>query len=67
MSQKKLVPFINAENEMAASVIRLAERYSYEGADGLYLYNFTGDESSRDEFLATVREVEKVIDIPFFV
>ena len=67
MSQKKLVPFINAENEMAASVIRLAERYSYEGADGLYLYNFTGDESSRDEFLVAVREVEKAIDIPFIV
>lgn len=67
MSQKKLVPFINAENEMAASVIHLAERYSYEGADGLYLYNFTGDESSREEFLATVREIEKAIDIPFIV
>lgn len=67
MSQKKLIPFINAENEMAGSVIKLADRYSCEGADGLYLYNFSGDEKSREEFLATVRQIEKEIDIPFYV
>ena len=62
MSQKKLIPFINAENEMPGSVISLADRYACEGADGLYLYNFTGDEKSREEFLATVRQIEKKID-----
>lgn len=67
MSQKKLIPFINAENEMPGSVINLADRYACEGADGLYLYNFTGDEKSREEFLATVRQIEKKIDIPFYV
>ena len=66
MGKKKLIPFINAENESPAGVVRLAERYSCEGADGLYLYNFTGDENSREEFLATVRAIEKEIDIPFF-
>lgn len=67
MSQKKLIPFINAENEIASSVVRLADHYSCEGADGLYLFNFSGDEKSRDEFLNTVRQIEKTIDIPFFV
>lgn len=67
MSQKKLIPFINAENEMPGSVISLADRYACEGADGLYLYNFTGDEKSREEFLATVRQIEQKIDIPFYV
>lgn len=67
MSQKKLIPFINAENEMSGSVISLADRYSCEGADALYLYNFTGDDKSREEFLATVRQIEKKIDIPFYV
>ena len=33
MSQKKLIPFINAENEMPGSVISLADRYACEGAD----------------------------------
>lgn len=67
MSQKKLISFINAENEMTGSVIRLADHYSCEGADGLYLYNFSGDETSREEFLSTVRQLEKQIDIPFFI
>ncbi len=66
MGQKKLIPFINAENETADSVIRLAGRYSCEGADGLYLYNFSGDEESRGEFLSILRRIEKQIDIPFY-
>lgn len=67
MTRKKLIPFINAENEMANSVVHLADRYSCQGADGLYLYNFSGDEKSRDEFFSAVREAEKQIDIPFIV
>lgn len=67
MSQKKLIPFINAENEVASGVIALADRYSCEGADGLYLYNFSGDEKSREEFLAAARAIDKQIDIPFFM
>lgn len=66
MSQKKLIPFINAENEVAGNVVRLAERYSCEGADGLYLYNFSGDGKSQEEFLAALRRIEKQIDIPFY-
>lgn len=67
MDHKKLIPFINAENEMADSVISLADRYSCEGADGLYLYNFSGDEKSREEFLGVVRKIEKQIDVPFVI
>ncbi|MCI5501265.1 MAG: bifunctional phosphoribosyl-AMP cyclohydrolase/phosphoribosyl-ATP diphosphatase HisIE [Lachnospiraceae bacterium] len=67
MNKKKIIPFINAENEVPASVVNLAERYSCEGADGLFIYNYSGDEASRDEFIATVRKIEKIIDIPFMV
>lgn len=65
MGQKKIIPFINAENEVPSNVIQLADRYSCEGADGLYLYNYTGDEASHAEFLSTLRKIEKDIDIPF--
>lgn len=65
MSQKKIIPFINAEHELATSVIQLADRYSCEGADGLYLYNYTGDRASHEEFLQILRNLEKEIDIPF--
>ena len=67
MSQKKIIPFINAENELASNIIKLADKYSCEGADALFLYNYTGDEDSREEFLAAVRKIEKEIDIPFMV
>ena len=67
MNQKKsVVPFINAENEMADSVLALADYYSCGGGDGLYLYNYTGDEKSRDEFFSVLRQVERTIDIPFW-
>ncbi len=67
MSQKNIIPFINAENELASNIIKLADKYSCEGADALFLYNYTGDEDSREEFLATVRKIEKDIDIPFMI
>ena len=65
MSQKKIIPFINGENELSSSIVSLADKYSCEGADSLYLYNYTGDEASHEEFLHTLRTIEKDIDIPF--
>ena len=41
MNHKKIIPFINAENEYPANVIQLANRYSCEGADELFLYNYS--------------------------
>lgn len=67
MSKKKVIPFINAENEYSSNVLKLAEEYSYRGADAIFLYNYTGDEASRAEFLHTCRQIEKEIDIPFLI
>ena len=67
MSQKKIIAFINAENEFPANVISLAEKYSSEGADGLFIYNYTGDEASREEFLMTARRIGRQTDIPFMI
>lgn len=46
MSQKKIIPFINGENELSSGIVTLADKYSCEGVDSLYLYNYTGDEAS---------------------
>ncbi len=67
MSQKKIISFINAENEFPANVISLAEKYASEGADGLFIYNYTGDEASREEFLMTARSIGRQTDIPFMI
>lgn len=67
MAYKKLIPFINGENELPANVITMAEDYCFAGADELFLYNYSKIESEREEFLTTLKELERKIDIPFLV
>jgi phosphoribosyl-ATP pyrophosphohydrolase/phosphoribosyl-AMP cyclohydrolase len=67
MSYKKIIPYINAEGEIPANVIKLAQNYSYGGADELLVYNYSKDEKSREEFLSLAKEISKEIDIPFTI
>lgn len=67
MSYKKIIPYINAESEISANVINLAKSYSYGGADELFLYNYSKDEKSREEFLSLAKVLSKEIDIPFTI
>lgn len=67
MSNKKIISYINAENELPITVIQLAERYSYEGADELFIFNYSKDEASKEEFLKTAKEIAKCVDVPFTV
>lgn len=67
MSYKKIIPYINAENEIPANVIQLAKNYSYGGADELLVYNYSKDEKSREEYLLLIKELSKEIDIPFTI
>lgn len=67
MAYKKIIPFINGENELAANVVRMAEQYCFGGADEIFLYNYSKIEQEREEFLATLKEVGRKIDIPFMV
>lgn len=67
MDYKKIIPYINTENEIPANVIKLAETYSYGGADELLIYNYSKDEKSREEFLSLAKEISAKIDIPFMV
>lgn len=62
---KKIIPYINAENEISGNVLRLAQQYENDGADEIFVYNYTEDEASREEFLLLLRELSKTIDIPF--
>ncbi len=67
MSYKKIIPYINAENEVPGKVLRLAEEYAYGGADELLIYNYSKDEKSREEFLTLAKELSKKIDISFIL
>lgn len=67
MDYKKIIGYINAENEIDTSVIRTAEKYSNSGIDTLIISNYTRDEASREEFLNTARSISKCCDIPFSI
>lgn len=66
MAYKKIIPFINAENELAVNVVMQAEQYCFAGADALFIYNYSKIEEEREEFLATLGKIDESIDIPFF-
>ena len=67
MVYKKIIPYINTENELAANVMGLARSYSDGGADELILYNFSKDENSKEEFIKLSKQIGRIIDIPFIV
>lgn len=64
---KKIIPYINCENEIAANIINEATKYDYSGADAIFLYNYSMDEVSEEEFLCVVKKVIKQVDIPVYV
>ncbi len=64
---KKIIPFINCENELPVNVIAEALQYEIGGADELFVYNYSVDEASREEFLGTVKEITRQIDIPVYI
>lgn len=65
MDCKKLIAYINSENEWDVNVIKAAKKYSNEGADEFFVYNYTKDEASREEFFSVIEQIKKEIDIPF--
>lgn len=67
MSYKKLITYINAENEYPQNVLETAKKYALEGADEIFLYNYATDDATREEFLHLAKEVGREIEIPFTV
>lgn len=65
MAYKKIIPFINGENELAVNIIMQAEQYCFAGADAVFIYNYSKIEKERDEFLAALKKIDAQIDIPF--
>lgn len=65
MAYKKIIPFINGENELAVNIIMQAEQYCFAGADALFIYNYSKIEKEREEFLAALKKIDAQIDIPF--
>lgn len=66
MAYKKIIPFINAENELPGNVVLQAEQYCFAGADALFVYNYSKIEKEREEFLDTLAKIDEAIDVPFY-
>lgn len=64
---KKIIPYINCENELPANITTEAMQYDYGGADELFAFNYSTDETSEAEFLGVMKELTKQIDIPVFI
>lgn len=67
MSQKKLIAYINAENEVMANVIDRAVAYSNEDIDEIFIYNYSAREEDKEEMLLGARNLSKQIDTPFIL
>lgn len=67
MSFKKIIPYINAENELEDSVIKRATAYELNGADELFIYNYSSGETEREEFIQMMKDIVKKVDIPVII
>lgn len=67
MEYKKIISYINAENEMAESVLKRAVRYDRSGADALFIYNYSVLELEREEFFLSARQIVRQVDIPVLI
>lgn len=67
MSEKKLIAYINAENEIISNVIDRAVNYSQEDIDEIFLYNYSSREDDKEEILKAVRKLSKIIDTPIIL
>ncbi|BCN30554.1 bifunctional phosphoribosyl-AMP cyclohydrolase/phosphoribosyl-ATP diphosphatase HisIE [Anaeromicropila herbilytica] len=64
MSYKKIIPFINASNEVKSNVVSLAFEYANSGADELIIYDYAPNEEALEKLLVIGKEVVKLVDIP---
>ncbi len=64
---KKIIPYINCENELPVNIISEAVQYETRGADELFVFNYSTDEASREEFFGAVKEITRQIDIPVYI
>lgn len=67
MAYKKVIPYMNVENEVAANVLTAAEKYVANGADELFIFDYSMDEYSKEELLHLAKNLAKTVDVPFIL
>lgn len=64
---KKIIAYINAENEIISNVVDRAVRYSQEDIDEIFLYNYSAREEDKEALLSAARRLSRMIDTPFII
>ncbi len=64
---KKIITYINCENETMENVVKTSREYENNGADELFIYSAAESEAEMESLLATVKEVVRRVDIPVMI
>lgn len=64
---KVIIPEINGSQIEMENLISCVRNYENDGADEIYLYNYSSDEKDQEVFLQNVRKVMKTVDIPIIL
>ena len=64
---KKIITYINCENETMESCVNSSREYENNGADELFIYSAAESESEIENLLAIVKEVVRRVDIPVMI
>ena len=64
MDHKKIIAYIDGQNELDTNIIKLANHYANHGVDEVLLYDYSKDEACGEKLLAVAKKITKDIDIP---
>ncbi len=65
MEEKKIIAYIDTQNETKESVLALASAYDINGVDGLFVYGYSKEEKEKEKLLGILRELRSVTDLPY--
>ena len=67
MGYKKIIAYINAENELVSKVYAMALNYANNNVDEIFIYNYSTREEDKNSLFEIAREIDKEIDVPVFL
>lgn len=65
MEEKKIIAYIDTQNETKEAVLALAASYDTNGVDGLFVYDYSKDEKEKEKLLGILRSLRTVTDLPY--
>lgn len=64
---KKIITYINCENETIENCVNTCREYENNGADELFIYSAAESDEEHENLLALVKEVVRRVDIPVMI